>query len=113
VVVYALQPRIDAEAGATASVDPPPIEDQDTPMPAGVEAAVFESAAPDTDRIVVHCTGSSARGATTAGVPVADAAKCTVTAILADRDRVSTVVTAPAAGRYRCFVEGSTDCQPE
>ena len=39
--------------------------------------------------------------------------QCTVTAILADRDRVSTVVTAPAAGRYRCFVEGSTDCQPE
>jgi hypothetical protein len=87
--------------------------DEDTPMPAGVEAAVFQSAAPDTDRIVVHCTGASARGATLAGVPVADAAKCTVTAILADRDRVSTVVTAPAAGRYRCFVEGSTDCQPE
>ena len=113
VVVYALQPRIDAEAGATASVEPPPIEDQDTPMPAGVVAAVFESAAPDTDRILVHCTGASARGATMAGVPLADAGKCTVTAILADRDRVSTVVTAPAAGRYRCFVEGSTDCQPE
>jgi len=113
VMVYALQPRTDAEASATAPVDPPPIEDQDTPMPAGVEAAVFQSAAPDTDRIVVHCTGASARGATMAGVPVADAAKCTVTAILADRDRVSTVVTAPAAGRYRCFVEGSTDCQPE
>ena len=89
------------------------IADQDTPMPAGVAAAIFQSAAPDTDRIVVHCTGASARGATVAGVPVADAGTCTVTAILADRDRVSTVVTAPAAGRYRCFVEGSTDCQPE
>jgi hypothetical protein len=104
---------MDAAAGATAPVDPPPIEDQDTPMPEGVEAAVFESAAPDTDRIVVHCTGANARGATMAGVPVADAAKCTVTAILADRDRVSTVVTTPTAGHYRCFVEGSTDCQPE
>jgi hypothetical protein len=113
VLVYVLQPRTDAEASATPPVDPRPIEDQDTPMPAGVAAAVFESAAPDTDRIVVHCTGANARGATMAGVPVADAAKCTVTAILADRDRVSTVVTAPAAGRYRCFVEGSTDCQPQ
>jgi hypothetical protein len=113
VIVYALQPRTDAAESATAPVDPPPIVDEDTPMPAGVEAAVFQSAAPDTDRIVVHCNGASARGATTAGVPVADAAKCTVTAILADRDRVSTVVTAPTAGRYRCFVEGSTDCQPE
>ena len=113
VVVYAFQPRIDAEAGATPAVDPPPIEDQDTPMPAGVAAAVFQSAAPDTDRILVHCTGASARGATVAGVPVADAAQCTVTAILADHDRVSTVVTAPTAGRYRCFVEGSTVCEPE
>jgi len=113
VLVYAFQPRTEAKAGATPPVDPPTIVDQDTPMPAGVAAAIFQSAAPDTDRIVVHCTGASARGATVAGVPAADAGTCTVTAILADRDRVSTVVTAPAAGRYRCFVEGSTDCQPE
>jgi hypothetical protein len=62
---------------------------------------------------LVSCTGASARGATMAGVPVDAAATCTVTAILADRDRVSTVVTAPGAGMYRCFVEGSTTCQPE
>ena len=113
VAVYALQPRIDAEAGPTLEVDPPAVVDQDTPPPPGVESAVFQSAAEGTVRIVVNCTDASARGATMASVPVAAAATCTVTAILADRDRVSTVVAAPSAGRYRCFVEGSTDCQPE
>ena len=113
VAVYAFQPRSDAEAGPTPEVDPPALVEHDTPPPPGVESAVFQSAAEGTVRIVVNCTDASARGATMASVPVAAAATCTVTAILADRDRVSTVVPAPSAGRYRCFVEGSTTCQPE
>ncbi len=112
-VLYALQPRMDAAAGATPVLDAPPTVVHDTPVPVGVPVVVFESAAEGTSRVAVHCTDASAHGATRATVPAAAAATCTVTAILADRDRISAVVTGAGEGRYRCFAEGSADCRLE
>jgi hypothetical protein len=109
--VYAFLPR--TEAADAALVAPDPIVEHDTPPPAGVPSVVFTSAALETVRVTVHCSGASAHGATMASVPVDAAGTCTVTAILADRDRISAVVSGAAAGRYRCFVEGSATCQPE
>ena len=94
-------------------------EDDATPdaapdaAPDGVagEALVFVSEEPGTAKLKVRCDTGSGRGTVEATVAVAAAEQCTVTAMKADRSRLTAVVDAPQAGLYRCFIGGASTCE--
>ena len=75
------------------------------------EALVFTSEEPGTAKLKVRCDTGSGRGTAEATVAVAAAEQCTVTAMKADRSRLTAVVDAPRAGLYRCFVAGASTCE--
>ncbi len=87
-----------ADAAAPAEADPS-------------ESLVFTSEEPGTAKLKVRCDTGSGRGTAEATVAVAAAQQCTVTAMKADRSRLTAVVDAPRAGLYRCFVAGASTCE--
>jgi serine/threonine-protein kinase len=71
----------------------------------------FVSSAPDTKKLKVRCDGGvSGKGEAQLDLDTTGAEKCTVTAYLGDRSRLTAVVSAPTSGAYDCFAGGTKDC---
>jgi hypothetical protein len=98
-----------------------PVTPMSKPDPAAVALAAgvetggvrFVSRWPDTTKVRVRCKEASAKGGTEAWIDRDVASRCSVTAMRADRSRITAVVDAATAGEILCFVGGQTGCQPQ
>ena len=109
-----------AERSNTASVAVAPAPATPAPMPVAAEpepervvvaGARFVSRLPATKKISVRCARGSGEGTAEAVVAGDDPGDCTVTAIDADRNRVSAVVKAAKVATYECFEAGAETCR--
>ena len=101
----------DTPDGPDEVVPVPPVETPQTPAPVGEGVIQFVSAAPGTKKLKVACSNgkTDAPGDTVVYEGAADP-KCTVTAYLEDRSRLTAIVTDVTAGSYRCFEGGEKRC---
>jgi serine/threonine-protein kinase len=72
--------------------------------------ARFRSAAADTKRVKVVCGDVRGEGASEVVIAAAEGAKCTVTAVLTDRSRLTATVAAAGPGDWVCFDGGAEAC---
>ena len=74
---------------------------------------VVRSAWPDTAATRVRCKEESAKGAEDAWLNRGAASRCSVTAMRADRTRITAVVDVLTEGTWVCFEGGTTECRSQ
>jgi hypothetical protein len=106
-----------ADGGEALVEDGEPTEAADTAAAGADEAAPpegqtrFVSSAPDTKKLKVRCDGGvSGKGEAQLDLDTSGTSKCTVTAYLGDRSRLTAVVSTPETGAYDCFANGTKNC---
>ena len=80
------------------------------PTASGPNDVTFVSAAADTLKISVSCSGTDTTGTSSVVVPGPVSGPCLVKLVKKDRSRILADVPSPAAGTYTCFAGDAKAC---